>query len=159
MAQRQIREVGDNLLRKKSREIEVVDDKIRQLLDDMYDTLKVADDGIGLAAPQVGVLKRAIVIDLGEEGDGKVYKLVNPVITKRKGEQVCREGCLSVPGVLGDVVRPKEVVVEALDENGNKVVIKAKDLLAIVLSHEIDHLDGILFIDKAKEIFDADEEN
>ncbi len=159
MAQRQIREVGDNLLRKKSREIEVVDDKIRQLLDDMYDTLKAADDGIGLAAPQVGVLKRAIVIDLGEEGDGKVYKLVNPVITKRKGEQVCREGCLSVPGVLGDVVRPKEVVVEALDENGNKVVIKAKDLFAIVLSHEIDHLDGILFIDKAKEIFDADEEN
>ena len=113
MAQRQIREVGDDLLRKKSREVEVVDDKIRQLLDDMYDTLKVSDDGIGLAAPQVGVLKRVIVIDMGEEGDGKVYKLVNPVITKAKGEQVCREGCLSVPGVLGDVVRPKEVTVEA----------------------------------------------
>lgn len=159
MAQRQIREVGDNLLRKKSREIEIVDDKVRQLLDDMYETLKASNDGIGLAAPQVGVLKRAIVIDLGEEGDGKVYKLVNPVIVKRKGEQVCREGCLSVPGVLGDVVRPKEVVVEALDENGKKVEIKAKDLFAIVLSHEIDHLDGILFIDKATEIFDADEDN
>lgn len=158
MAQRQIREVGDDLLRKKSREVEVVDDKIRQLLDDMYDTLKALNDGIGLAAPQVGVLKRVIVIDLGEEGDGKVYKLINPVITKRKGEQVCREGCLSVPGLLGDVVRPKEVTVEALDENGKKVVIKAKDLFAICLSHEIDHLDGVLFIDKATEIFDADAE-
>lgn len=159
MAQRQIREVGDDLLRKKSRVVEVVDDKIRQLLDDMYDTLKVSDDGIGIAAPQVGVLKRLVVIDLGEEGNGQVYKLVNPVITKKRGEQVCREGCLSVPGVLGDVIRPKEVTVEALDENGKKVVIKAKDLLAIVLSHEIDHLDGILFIDKATEIFDADTED
>ncbi len=158
MAQRQIREVGDDLLRKKSREVEVVDDKIRQLLDDMYDTLKASNDGIGLAAPQVGVLKRVIIIDLGEEGDGKVHKLINPVITKRKGEQVCREGCLSVPGLVGDVVRPKEVTVEALDENGKKVVIKAKDLFAICLSHEIDHLDGVLFIDKATEIFDADAE-
>lgn len=159
MAQRQIREVGDELLRKKSRKIEVVDDKVRQLLDDMYDTLKASNDGIGLAAPQVGVLKRAIVIDLGEEGDGKVYKLVNPVITKAKGEQVCREGCLSVPGVLGDVVRPKEVTVEALDENGKEVKIKAKDLMAIVFSHEIDHLDGILFTDKATELFDSDTED
>ncbi len=158
MAQRQIREVGDDLLRKKSREVEVVDDKIRQLLDDMYDTLKASNDGIGLAAPQVGVLKRVIVIDLGEEGNGKVYKLINPVITKKKGEQICREGCLSVPGLLGDVVRPKEITVEALDENGEKVVIKAQDLFAICLSHEIDHLDGILFIDKATEIFDADAE-
>lgn len=159
MAQRQIREVGDDLLRKKSRPIEVIDDKVKQLIEDMYDTLKVSNDGIGIAAPQVGVLKRVIVIDLGEEGDGKVYKLINPVITKQKGEQVCREGCLSVPGVLGDVTRPKEVVVEALDENGKKVVIKAKDLLAIVLSHEIDHLDGVLFIDKATELFDADTED
>ncbi len=158
MAQRQIREVGDDLLRKRSREVEVVDDKIRQLLDDMYDTLKSSNDGIGLAAPQVGVLKRVIVIDIGEEGDGKVYKLVNPIITKKKGEQVCREGCLSVPGLLGDVVRPKEVTVEALNENGEKIVIKAKDLFAIVLSHEIDHLDGILFIDKATEIFDAEDD-
>lgn len=159
MAQRQIREVGDDLLRKRSREVEVVDDKIRELLDDMYETMKASNDGIGLAAPQVGVLKRLVVVDLGEEGDGKIYKLVNPVITKAKGEQVCREGCLSVPGVLGDVVRPKEITVEALDENGNKIVIKAKDLLAICLSHEIDHLDGILFTDKATELFDANAED
>ena len=159
MALRQIREVGDELLRKKSRPVEVVDDKIRQLMDDMYETMKHADDGVGIAAPQVGVLKRVIVIDLGEEGDGRVYKLVNPQIIKQKGEQVCREGCLSVPGVTGDVVRPKEVVVEALDENGKKVKIKATDLLAICLSHEIDHLDGVLFIDKATKIYDSDEDS
>ena len=157
MALRQIREAGDDILRKKSKPVEVVDEKIVQILEDMHETLKNAKDGIGLAAPQIGILKRLIVVDLSEE-DGEVYKLVNPVIVKSKGEQVCREGCLSVPGVLGDVVRPKEIVVEALNEHGEKVKIKAQDLLAIVLSHEIDHLDGILFIDKATELFDSDEE-
>lgn len=157
MALRQIRKVGDEILRKKSRVVETVDERIVELLNDMYDTLKASDDGIGLAAPQIGVLKRLVVIDLTEE-DGEVYKLVNPVIIRSKGEQVCREGCLSVPGVLGDVVRPKEVVVEALNEKGKKIKIKAKDLLAIVLCHEIDHLDGILFTDKATELFDNVEE-
>ena len=157
MALRQIREVGDDLLRKKSRTVEIVDDKIRQILDDMHETLKASNDGIGLAAPQVGILKRLVVIDLSAE-DGEIYKLVNPVIIKSKGEQVCREGCLSVPGMLGDVTRPKEVVVEALNENGEKIKIKAHDLLAIVLCHEIDHLDGVLFIDKATELFDNVEE-
>ncbi len=159
MAQRQIREVGDPLLRKKSRTVEVIDDKVKQLIEDMYDTLKAADDGIGIAAPQVGVLKRVIIVDLSDEDGEGPYKLINPVITKSKGEQVCREGCLSVPGLLGDVVRPKEVTVEALNEEGKKVIIKAKDLLAICLCHEIDHLDGILFIDKATELFDADAED
>ena len=159
MAQRQIREVGDPLLRKKSRTVEVIDDKVKQLIEDMYDTLKAADDGIGIAAPQVGVLKRVIIVDLSDEDGEGPYKLINPVITKSKGEQVCREGCLSVPGLLGDVVRPKGVTVEALNEEGKKVVIKAKDLLAICLCHEIDHLDGILFIDKATELFDADAED
>lgn len=159
MAQRQIREVGDPLLRKKSRTVEVIDDKVKQLIEDMYDTLKAADDGIGIAAPQVGVLKRVIIVDLSDEDGEGPYKLINPVITKSKGEQVCREGCLSVPGLLGDVVRPKEVTVEAQNEEGKKVVIKAKDLLAICLCHEIDHLDGILFIDKATELFDADAED
>ena len=159
MAIRQIREEGDPLLRKKSREIEVIDDRTIELLNDMYDTLKNAPDGVGLAAPQVGVLKRAIVVDLSEEGGEGPYKLINPKIVKAKGEQICREGCLSVPGLLGDVVRPSEVVVEALNEKGERVKIKAKDILAVVLCHEIDHLDGILFIDKAKEFYDADEEN
>lgn len=158
MALRQIREVGDDLLRKKSRPVEKIDEKIIQLLDDMLETLKSSNDGIGLAAPQIGILKRLIVIDLTAE-DGEVYKLINPVIVKSKGEQVCREGCLSVPGMLGDVIRPKEVVVEALDVNGKKITIKAKDLLAIVLCHEIDHLDGVLFIDKATELFDSEDEN
>lgn len=157
MAIRSIREIGDDLLRKKSREIEVVDDRVRQLLDDMYDTLKQTDDGVGLAAPQVGILKRAIVIDLTCE-DGPIYKLINPVIVKRSGEQECTEGCLSVPGRLGKVTRPKKVVVEALNENGEKITIKGEDLLAVVLCHEIDHLDGVLFIDKATEVFDADSE-
>lgn len=160
MAVRNIREEGDPLLRKKSREITQVDDKVRELLSDMYDTLKVSKDGIGIAAPQVGILKRAIVIDLGDEDTSKKgpYKLVNPKIVKKKGEQICREGCLSVPGVLGDVIRPLEVTVEALNENGEKVVIKGRDIMAVVLCHEIDHLDGILFIDKATDFYEADEE-
>lgn len=156
MAIRQIREEGDPLLRKKSREVEVIDEKIVQLLDDMYETLKQSEDGIGIAAPQVGVLKRAIVIDLSDEGGEGPYKLINPKIIKSKGEQVCREGCLSVPGVLGDVIRPAEVVVEALNEKGEKVRIRGKEIMAVVLCHEIDHLDGVLFIDKATEFFDAD---
>lgn len=157
MAIRQIRQEGDPLLRKKSREVEKIDEKIVQLLDDMYDTLKQSEDGIGLAAPQVGVLKRAIVIDLSDEGGEGPYKLINPKIIKSKGEQICREGCLSVPGVLGDVIRPAEVVVEALNEKGEKVRIKGKEIMAVVLCHEIDHLDGVLFVDKATEFFDAED--
>lgn len=122
----------------------------------MYETLKKSEDGIGIAAPQVGVLKRAIIIDLSGEGGEGPYKLINPKIVKAKGEQVCREGCLSVPGVLGDVTRPSEVTVEALNEKGEKVKIKAKEILAVVLCHEIDHLDGVLFIDKAAEFYEAD---
>lgn len=159
MAIRQIREVGDPLLRKKSRSFETVDDKAKELLQDLFDTLKTTEDGVGLAAPQVGVLRRAIVIDLSMEEDNPQgpFKLINPVITKQSGEQVCREGCLSVPGKLGDVTRPNKVTVEALDENGKKVKIKAEGLLAVVLSHEIDHLDGVLFIDKATEIYDQED--
>ena len=159
MAIRKIREIGDELLRKKSRPFDQVDEKAKQLLEDLYDTLKSTDDGVGLAAPQVGVLRRAIVVDLSMEEDNPQgpYKLINPVIVKQSGEQVCREGCLSVPGKLGDVTRPEKVTVEALDENGKKVKIKAEGLLAVVLSHEIDHLDGVLFIDKATEIFEQED--
>lgn len=158
MAIRQIREEGDSLLRKKSREITEIDDRVLELLDDMYETLKSSEDGVGLAAPQVGVLKRAIVVDLSEEGGEGPYKLINPKIVKKKGEQICREGCLSVPGVLGDVIRPAEVIVEAINEKGEKVRIKAKDILAVVFCHEIDHLDGVLFIDKATEFFEIENE-
>ena len=145
MAIRTIREEGDEILKKKSREVEAVDDKIRELLDDMIETMHKYN-GVGLAAVQVGILKRVIVIDLYEEGV-EPLKLVNPVIIKQKGEQECEEGCLSFPNKFAKMIRPKEVTVEALDENGKKVKIHAKDLLAQALCHEIDHLNGILFVD------------
>ena len=144
MAIRQIRLNGDEILRKKAREVDTVDDKIRELLHDMLETMHKYN-GVGLAGPQVGILKRVIVIDLydGEEP----LLLVNPKIIKSKGKQEVDEGCLSFPNEYAKIIRPKEVVVEALNENGDKVKIVAKDLLAQALSHEIDHLDGILFVD------------
>ena len=148
MAIRNLRYDKDEILRKRSREIEVIDDKIRELAYDMMETMHKYD-GVGLAAPQVGILKRLIVIDLYEEGTQ--FILINPVIVKTKGEQICQEGCLSFPNQFGKVKRPKEVEVVALDLNGNKIRVKGKDLLAQALSHEIDHLEGKLFIDIIQE--------
>ena len=145
MAIRNLRYDKDEILRKRSREIEVIDDRIKELAKDMMETMHEWD-GLGLAGPQVGVLKRIVVIDLYEEG--KQYTLINPVIVKTKGEQEVDEGCLSFPNQFGKVIRPKEVVVEALNLDGKKITIKAKDLLAQALCHEIDHLDGHLFVDK-----------
>ena len=145
MTIRNIRENGDEILRKKSREVEKVDDKIRELLDDMVETMHKYN-GVGLAAPQVGILKRIIVIDLYD--DSGVYKLINPVIVKTKGEQEVEEGCLSFPNQYAKMIRPEEVIVEAWNENQEKIKIKAKGLLAQALAHEVDHLDGILFVDK-----------
>lgn len=145
MAIRVIREDGDEILRKKSKLIEEVNDKIRQILDDMVETMHKYN-GVGLAAPQIGLLKRLIVIDLYD--DKGPIKLVNPKIIKEKGEQEVEEGCLSFPNKYGKIVRPAQVTVIALDENGKEVKINAKGLLAQALSHEIDHLEGILFVDK-----------
>ena len=145
MAIRNIREEGDEILRKQSREVEKVDDKIRELLDDMVETMHKYN-GVGLAAVQVGILKKVIVIDLYD--DKGPIKLINPVIIKEKGEQEVEEGCLSFPNKYAKMIRPKEVTVEALDENGKKIKIQGKDLLAQALAHEIDHLNGIVFIDK-----------
>ncbi len=145
MAIRQIREEGDEILKKKSREVEKIDDRIRELLDDMVETMHKYN-GVGLAAVQVGILKRVIVIDLYDE-KGPI-KLINPVIIKEKGEQEVEEGCLSFPNKYAKMIRPLEVVVEALNENGEKIKIKGKDLLAQALSHEIDHLNGITFVEK-----------
>lgn len=144
MAIREIRLSNDEILRKTSREVETVDDRIKELLDDMVEIMHKYN-GVGLAGPQVGVLKRVIVIDLydGEEP----LKLVNPKIIKTKGEQEVEEGCLSFPNEYAKMIRPKEVVVEALNEEGKKVKIVGKDLLAQALAHEIDHLNGILFVD------------
>ena len=145
MAIRQIRLEKDEILKKKSREVEQIDDKIKQLIQDMIDTM-YKYNGVGLSAVQVGVLKRIVVIDI-DDGTG-VKVLINPKITKQKGEHEVEEGCLSFPNQYAKLIRPKEVTVEALDENGKKVVIKAKDLLAQAFAHELDHLDGIVFIDK-----------
>jgi len=148
MAIRNLRYDTDEVLRKRSREIETIDNKIRELAIDMLDTM-YKFDGVGLAAPQVGILKRIITIDIGE--GPKV--LINPVIKKTTGKQTGEEGCLSFPNVFGNVDRPETVVVEAFDIDGNKIKIKAKGLEAVVLSHEIDHLDGILFVDKAYDMY------
>lgn len=145
MAIRNIREDGDEILRKKSREVEKVDDKIREILDDMVETMHKYN-GVGLAAPQIGILKRLVVIDLYD--DKGPIKLVNPEIIKEKGTQEVEEGCLSFPNKFAKVIRPEEVTVKALDENGKQIKISAKGLLAQAISHEIDHLNGVLFIDK-----------
>ncbi|HBC96990.1 MAG TPA: peptide deformylase [Clostridium sp.] len=144
MALRNIRKYGDDILRKKSRKVDVINDRIKTLLGDMVDTL-YEEDGIGLAAPQVGVLKRIVVIDIG---DGVLYKLVNPEIIYSEGSYIDREGCLSIPGVEGEVERPQIVKVKALNEEGEEIVVEGKDLLARAFCHEIDHLNGVLFIDK-----------
>ena len=147
MAIRKLRMGDDEILKKVSREIDVIDDKIKTLAKDMIETMHKFD-GVGLAGPQVGILKRIIVIDLYEEG--MQFVLINPVLVKQKGEQVVDEGCLSFPNQFGKVRRPKEVVVEALDLDGKKVKLKAKDLLAQALCHEIDHLNGNVFVDKVE---------
>lgn len=147
MAIRNLRYEGDEILSKRAREIEVIDDKIRELAKDMFDTMHKFE-GVGLAGPQVGILKRIIVIDLYE--DGQQYVLINPKIISQKGEQIVDEGCLSFPNQFAKVRRAKEVVVEALNLDGKKVKIKGKDLLAQALQHEIDHLNGEVFVNKCE---------
>ena len=145
MAIRNIRKEDDEILKKKSRAVEVIDDKIRELIEDMIETMHKFE-GVGLAAVQVGILKRILVIDLYEE-ETPIIKLINPVIIKTKGTQEVEEGCLSFPNKYCRVVRPNEVTVEGLNENGEKVVIKGKGLLAQALAHEIDHLNGVVLTD------------
>lgn len=145
MAVRNVRLETDEVLRKKSRPVEIVDDKIRELVDDMIETMH-SQDGVGLAAPQVGILKRVVVIDLYD--DHGPYVLINPEIIKEKGEQEVDEGCLSFPNKFAKVIRPAEVTVKALDREGNEFKLKGKGLLAQAISHEVDHLNGILFVDK-----------
>ena len=144
MAIRKIVEMGkDEILRKHAREVVKFDRRLGTLLDDMADTMYEAD-GVGLAAPQVGILKRAVVIDVG---DGLI-ELVNPRILETWGEEVGIEGCLSVPGRRGTVSRPTKVRVSAMDRKGNAIEIEGEGLLARCLCHELDHLDGVLYVDK-----------
>ncbi len=145
MAIRNIRKNGDEVLRKKSRTVEKVDEKIKELVQDMLETM-YKNNGVGLAAPQVGILKRVVVIDL-YDNNGPIV-LINPEIIKEKGEQEVEEGCLSFPNQFAKIIRPAEVTVKALDIDGKEIKIKAKELLAQAISHEVDHLEGILFVDK-----------
>ncbi|MEE0776410.1 MAG: peptide deformylase [Bacillota bacterium] len=143
MAIYEIVQVGDDVLREKCQPVNEVNDTVRELLDDMAETMYHAD-GVGLAAPQVGIPKRIIVVDVGEG----LVQLVNPELVNGRGRQTDEEGCLSVVGVTGTVERYKTVMVKGLDRNGKGVLIKASGLYARALQHEMDHLDGILFIDK-----------
>ena len=145
MAIRNLKLEKDEILKKKSREVENIDEKIQILIDDMLETM-YKFNGVGLSAVQVGILKRVIVIDIDDGTGPKI--LINPKIVKAKGEHEVEEGCLSFPNQYAKLIRPKEVTVEALDRNGKKITIKAKELLAQALCHEIDHLDGIVFVDK-----------
>ena len=144
MALRQLRYEGDEILRKKCKKVEEVDDHIRMILDDMLDTLHNTEDGAAIAAPQIGILKRLVEIDMGTG----IIKLVNPEIIEEKGIQECVEGCLSIPNKYGNTIRPKKVTIKALNENGEEIILTGRGEMAKCFCHEIDHLDGILFIDK-----------
>jgi len=143
MALRQIRTFDDEILRKKSRMVEVVDDRTRQILNDMADTMYNAENCGGLAAPQIGILKRLVVIDMGNG----LIKLVNPQIIEKQGTQEVVEGCLSIPNKWGKLIRPEKVIVKALNENGEEITLTGTGDLAKCFCHEIDHLEGILFTD------------
>jgi peptide deformylase len=159
MALRNIVTQGDVALTKKCREVTDFNDRIKQLIDDLGDTL-LESGGVGLAAPQVGVLRRVIVVletNVDEDEDEILYELVNPEIIEQSGEQSGPEGCLSVPGVYGIVTRPEYVKVRAYDRDGEQFEVEAHGLTARCFCHEIDHLDGHLFTEKAERILDPEE--
>lgn len=147
MAIRSVVQVGDEVLRQKCFPVEEFDEKLHALLDDMKETVK-KEQGAGLAAPQVGVLRRVVVVDV-DEG---YFEFVNPVILSQKGEQLGWEGCLSVRGKSGIVSRPMKVKLAFQDRNGEKYLLQAKGFFARAICHELDHLDGVLYIDKATHI-------
>lgn len=149
MAKLKVLVAGDPLLRQISKPVDRIDKKLQRFLKDMAETM-YAEDGVGLAAPQVGVLKRVVVIDVGDELG--LLELINPVITKREGSVVSGEGCLSVPDFEGEVERAESVECEFTDRTGQRMVLNASGLLAVCIQHELDHLDGILFVDKAQSL-------
>ena len=148
MAKLKIVKVGDEVLRKKCRPVDVITPKTLQLLDDMAETMRQAQ-GVGLAAPQVGVLRRIVVIEVEE---GNLIELINPKIIAFAGEQTGTEGCLSVPNKWGTVTRPMHVTVRATNRHGEEFEVTGSELLARALCHELDHLDGKLYIDVATDI-------
>lgn len=145
----EVKKYGTDVLREVAQEVEIINDEIREILDNMVETM-YETKGVGLAAPQVGVSKRMFVCD---KGDGVVRKVINPKITVIGDELAeCEEGCLSVPGIYKKVKRPAQIKVEYLNENGEEVKEELDDFLAIIMQHEYDHLDGVLFIDKVSPI-------
>ena len=159
MSLRPIAIVPDPVLRKKAKKVLEIDQSIQQIIDDMIETMHTAS-GAGLAAPQVGIPLRIIVIDVN---DKEAIAFINPEIVKREGERIVEEGCLSVPGYRGELKRSQWVKVKALDRNGKQVRLKGEDILGQALEHEIDHLNGVLYIDYIQDhtkIFKiSDEEN
>ncbi len=154
MAIRNVVLEGDEILRKKFRDVTEVTYRIRMTMEDMLETMR-SEYGVGIAAPQVGIMRRMFI---AEPEPGRVYYMINPVILEQSGADPGDEGCLSVPGKIGTVTRPDYIKIEALDLSGDKQTYEFHDFDARVMCHEYDHLDGILYIDKAVNIRDADEE-
>ena len=154
MATRKIVMQGDELLKKKSKVVTVLDDKLAMLLDDMYETM-LLNNGIGLASPQVGVLKRVVVVEV----DGIKLDMVNPEIISRKGEETGVEGCLSVPNIQGYVKRPSKITVKAFNRYGEEYTLTATSMLARCICHEVDHLDGVLFTDIMTGVYNPDKKS
>ena len=152
MAIRTVRVMGDPILRKTSKEVKTITPRLKTLIDDMFDTMK-EQEGVGLAAPQVGILKRICVIDTGEEA----FVLINPVVLETSGEQDGEEGCLSVPGKYGFVKRPMYVKVKSFNENMEEVIIEGEGLKARAILHEMDHLDGVLYVDYTDQLYNNGE--
>ena len=145
MAIRNIREYGDEVLKKTCKEVKEMTPRTKELIEDMLETMYDAE-GVGLAAPQVGIRKRLVVIDCGDDP----IVLINPVVLETSGSQTGLEGCLSVPGKTGEVTRPNYAKVKALNENMEEIIVEGEELLARCLLHEIDHLDGIMYVDKVE---------
>ncbi|UUZ85816.1 peptide deformylase [Paenibacillus sp. P26] len=150
MAIKMIVKDPDPVLREISKPVTKITPNIHKLLKDMADTMYDAE-GVGLAAPQIGILKRVIVMDVGD--DHGLIELINPEIIERDGEQFGPEGCLSIPGLSGDVRRAQKVKVKGLDRNGNEIVVEGEDLLARCIQHEVDHLNGVLYTDLAESVY------
>lgn len=151
MALRNIVLEGDEILRKRAREVTDINERIHMILDDMLETMR-EKDGVGLAAPQVGILKRILIVEI----DGQIIELINPEILETEGVQAEDEGCLSIPGMIGTVERPEYIKIKGLNREGREVTYEGTGLLSVALSHEYDHLDGILYTDKATNVREAD---
>ena len=156
MALRRLRHKGDSILHKVSKPVELIDGKIQQLVDDLLETM-YGEAGVGLAAVQVGVLRRVLVLDVSEERDQPIV-IINPVVVSHEGEQTGKEACLSVKGFTGLVSRPMVTVVRGLDRHGEEFELRAEEFMAVALNHELDHLDGILYTEKASELYNAEGE-